>query len=170
MDERGSAVSPPDVVDAFTSATITALQELTQVEVFPDALSSVATESCEPLVSATIRLLRSKAGAMSLTLTAATAARLAGRYLPDGTTLTEEMIDDVAGEFANVIAGQAKTILKGTVYHFNLSTPIVVRGASFAQLPEESQSTLIAVLSCELGLIQLRANLLADASEASAHA
>ena len=31
--------------------------------------------------------------------------------------------DDAAGEFANVIAGQAKTMLKGTVYHFNLSTP-----------------------------------------------
>ena len=56
------------------------------------------------------------------------------RYLPEGTALTDEMIDDVAGEFANVIAGQAKTILKGTPYHFTLSTPVVTRAASLAHI------------------------------------
>jgi CheY-specific phosphatase CheX len=63
------------------------------------------------------------------------ARRLAEGYLPAGTELTEEIINDVAGELANVIAGQAKTILKGTRYHFTLSIPVVSRGAGCRQSP-----------------------------------
>jgi CheY-specific phosphatase CheX len=76
-------------------------------------------------------LLRDPPGTLALVLASDTAANLAARYLPTGTALSSEIIDDVAGEFANVIAGQAKTILKGTPYRFHLSTPEVKRTSAF---------------------------------------
>ena len=131
-----SAVPPPEVVETFTSAAITALQELARVEASPEPVPSWADEATAgPMVSASIRLQRSLPGVMTLFLRAEVAARLAARYLPEGAISTEELIDDVAGEFANVIAGQAKTILKGTPYHFTLTTPVVSRALSFVPLP-----------------------------------
>jgi CheY-specific phosphatase CheX len=115
---------PPEVAEAFTMAAITTLNELAQLEAIPDTAESPIRG---PLVIATISLLRDPPGSMSLILATDTAAALSSRYLPLGTSLTPDMIDDVAGEFANVIAGQAKTMLKGTPYHFNLSTPSVTR-------------------------------------------
>ena len=47
------------------------------------------------------------------------------RFLKMGPAVAADLVADAAGEFANVIAGQAKTILKGTDYHFTLSTPTV---------------------------------------------
>src|SRR5438128_10810943 len=114
---------PPDVSDAFQSAAITALQELTQIEAFPEPTLSAIELPSGDVVLAAIRLLRPVPGTMTLVLTPDTATQLAARYLPEGTQLSNEMIDDVAGEFANVIAGQAKTILKGTPYHFAMTTP-----------------------------------------------
>ncbi len=118
---------PPEVRAAFTSASITALQELAGLEAFADEPSSIAASLPVEVVAASIRLQRPHPGHLALVLSSETASLLATRYLPAGTTLSREIIDDVAGEFANVIAGQAKTILKGTPYHFTLSTPSVVR-------------------------------------------
>jgi CheY-specific phosphatase CheX len=122
------AVPPAEVVDAFQSAALTVLQELTQIEALPEQVSlALGSMPSGEVVLAAIRLLRQRPGTFTLVLTTDTASQLAARYLPEGTQLTEEMIDDVAGEFANVIAGQAKTILKGTLYHFTMSTPVVTR-------------------------------------------
>jgi CheY-specific phosphatase CheX len=55
--------------------------------------------------------------------------------LPDGTELSDEIIHDVVGELANVIAGQAKTMLKGTPYHFALSIPVVSRHQAGSATP-----------------------------------
>jgi CheY-specific phosphatase CheX len=64
---------------------------------------------------------------MTLVLAPKTARRLAESYLPAGAELTDEIIDDVGAELVNVIAGQAKTILKETPYHYTLSIPVVSR-------------------------------------------
>jgi CheY-specific phosphatase CheX len=72
---------------------------------------------------------------MTLLLTEESASELASHYLPKGTALSDEIICDVAGEIANVIAGQAQTILKGTRYHFGLSTPSVAKASSFSRSP-----------------------------------
>ena len=147
-DSRASTVPPPDVVEAFTTAAITTLQELTQIEAFAD-LSPQSEPESDAFVAATVRLMRKVPGTMTLVLTAKAAARLAARYLPEGTTLTEEMIDDVIGEFANVIAGQSKTMLKGTPYHFTLSMPVVDRMANLARSPGDETGTLVAALTFE---------------------
>ena len=143
---------PQEVVDAFTSAAVTALQELVQI----DAMDDPATAPPEgEIVSATMNLVHPNPGVMNLLLSAETAADLASRYLPHGTTLTQELIDDMAGEFANVIAGQAKTMLKGTAYHFTLSAPIVVRAMQLADLPVSPDAKLVTSLAFESGRLQV---------------
>jgi CheY-specific phosphatase CheX len=150
----------PEVAAAFTSATITALQELAQVEAFADASLADPTATFEgAAVWAMIRLPRSDPGSMSLIVSAQTAASLAARYLPVGTVLTEQLIDDVVGEFANVIAGQAKTALKGTPYHFYLSVPVVARGTNAPDVSALNKPNLTVHLTSDLGLILVMADL-----------
>jgi CheY-specific phosphatase CheX len=106
-------------------------------------------------VIATIVLMRDPPGSLSLVLPRETAARLASRYLPPGTAIATELIDDVAGEFANVIAGQAKTMLKGSVYHFFLSTPVVERVAAEEDCTAPNPN-LTARLHSEIGVVVLQ--------------
>ena len=153
------AILPQEVVNAFTAAALTTLQELIQVEAAADPdLQTPFAASPGPFVSATLTLMRSVPGTMSLMLTEETASRLAARYLPEGTVLNQEMVDDVAGEFANVIAGQAKTVLKGSPYHYTISTPVVIRATNINQLNEAAKS-LAMPLQSELGRILLLVNL-----------
>jgi CheY-specific phosphatase CheX len=123
----GEAQAIPEVVDAFTSATVTAFQELAGTEV---ALCEPAVASLSPPpadVNAVIELRRQTPGRLICAFPSAVLEALSRRYLPPGLALTPDILDDTAGEFANVIAGQAKTMLKGTPYHYALSTPIVTR-------------------------------------------
>ena len=151
-----SSEMPPEVVAAFTSAAITALQELVQI----DAVDEPATAPSEgEIVSATMNLVRPIPGVMSLLLSAESAAFLASRYLPRESSLSQELIDDVAGEFANVIAGQAKTMLKGTPYHFTLSTPVVVRAGRLADLLIAPDAKLVTSLAFESGRLLVLVNL-----------
>ena len=130
-----SADLPPEVIEAFSSSAVTALQELAQLEAIPTNSSAIGTTLAGDAVVAVVRLLRSVPGAMTLVLPPVLARRLSEGYLPAGTELTDEIINDVAGELANVIAGQAKTILKGTPYHFSLSIPVVSCRAACEQSP-----------------------------------
>jgi len=149
-DSLATSELPPEVVHAFTAAAMTALQELAQIEAIAE-LPPQSEPAFEDFVAATVRLMRKVPGTMTLVLTANAAAGLAARYLPEGTTRTDEMIDDVVGEFANVIAGQSKTVLKGTPYHFTLSIPVVARVSSFTRIPELTSGVLAATLSFESG-------------------
>lgn len=126
----------PQVIEAFTSAAVSALQELTQVEAVVDEIPALEFFEEHPLIAAKVRLVRALPGTMTLVLSEESGLSLASRYLPSGTELTDEMIDDVAGELANVIAGQSKTILKGTPYHFGLSIPTVRRVQGLSQLAD----------------------------------
>ena len=121
---------PTYVTDAFAWSAVTVLQELAQIEAYPSPNALAASARHEPGIVSVVRLLRSFPGTMTLVLSTESARRFAELYLPPGTPLTDEIVQDVAGEFANVIAGQAKTILKGTAYHFTLSIPVVSQIAS----------------------------------------
>jgi CheY-specific phosphatase CheX len=96
-----------------------------------DPESGLAWSGDSELIIATIRLAREQPGTFSLRLEASTAARLAARYLGAEVELTRELLDDMAGELANVIAGQAKTMLKGTPYHYHLTTPTIIRESAW---------------------------------------
>ena len=51
-------------------------------------------------------------------------------------------VRDCAGELVNVVCGQAKTLLRGTPYHFTLSTPRIADGA-----PDVLNAQIIAFAS-----------------------
>ncbi|WP_425618924.1 chemotaxis protein CheX [Anatilimnocola sp. NA78] len=123
---------PAEVVEAFSAAAVTALREMTQLDALL-APQDTTSELKGELVEAVMQLLRPVSGTFALVMAVDTAERLTERYLPVGTELTKEIVNDVVGEFANVIAGQAKTMLKGTPYHFLLSLPVVSRGAIAAK-------------------------------------
>lgn len=147
---------PAVVIEAFTSAAMITFQELIGVEVhFEQCQLKGEVETNGPIVIAVIHLLRENAGSMLLILSPEVASQLATHYLPVGTALTEEIIDDVAGEFANVIAGQAKTILKGTSSHFHLSTPIVKRVFASEALLGRNSMVLITMRAISLGQIRM---------------
>lgn len=145
---------PAEVIEAFSTAAVTALREMTQFEAL-SVPQDTTSKLDDNLVVAVMRLLRSVPGNFALVMTVDTAERLTKRYLPVGTELTEELVNDVVGEFANVMAGQAKTILKGTPYHFLLSQPVVTRSALAEKLP-----VFVANLQIDTEQVQLYVTLL----------
>lgn len=152
--QKPSVPLPSEVRGAFTTATITALQELAGLEAFAETPSEVLEFPCHEVILASVELRRDNPGRLLIVLSIDTASHLAARYLPQDTPLSDEIVADVIGEFANVIAGQGKSILKGTPYHFSLSIPRVAR----SKRPGEWQnpvSGLIASLSCDLGQLSL---------------
>jgi CheY-specific phosphatase CheX len=124
-EPSANAVLPPEVIEAFTLSAISAVREQMQLEAFPAGASTGAAVLAGDSIVAAMRLQRTIPGTLTLVLPRMTAQQLAEAYLPAGTELTDEIIRDVAGELANVIGGQAKTILKESPYHFALSIPTV---------------------------------------------
>lgn len=146
------STAPAVVMEAFTAAAITALMELTQLEAYPEPGTPTVEGNSGQNVLAIIHLQRETPGTMTLVVPAEVVSQLAARYLPEGTQLTEDLMNDVAGEFANVIAGQAKTMLKGTAHHFSISTPRVTRGADLAGL---MATDIVVQLATEIGRLTL---------------
>lgn len=155
MNELDAPEQESRVIEAFTAAAIMALQELTQLAAIVDELPAVDSVATGNWVVATVRLNRQLPGTMTLLLSNESASTLAARYLPRGTELTAEMINDVAGEFANVIAGQAKTILKGTPYHFALSAPAVTRAPVLSQLAQVVEHSRVGSITFDTGRLLL---------------
>jgi CheY-specific phosphatase CheX len=154
MNER--AILPQEVRAAFESAAATALSELAQIQASPDPTPQFPVVApASAWVTAEIRLQRGVPGTMCLVLSGETAANFAARYLPEGTPLSDDLVNDVIGELANVIAGQAKTILKGTLYHFKLALPTVSRASSIAFPARESPHAFLASLTFESGQVLL---------------
>jgi chemotaxis protein CheX len=121
MSGSGESAEP------FATAVAVALRELAGVEAVPRGSAGVADG---PFVSATLRLTAASGdGGLTLIFPEATASALARRILagvvddPD-----PAMVRDCMGEVANVVAGQAKTLLYGTPDHFTFSPPAVAVG------------------------------------------
>lgn len=108
-----------EIEEAAAAAVQTAFEELCQTPMMP----AEEVAPAEAIV-ATITLKRTPPGVLCLAFAPAALEALARRYLPEEPP-SDELFRDVAGEFANVVAGQLKTSLKGTPFHFDLSTPQV---------------------------------------------
>ena len=118
-----------ELIGPFAEAVAVTLREMAGVEAVVRDAAPAAGPAGFGDVSAVLRLSTGGEGYMVLSLPAATAAALAGRVL--GGVIGEPdaaMVLDCAGELANVIAGQAKTMLVGTPHHFTFSTPRVADG------------------------------------------
>lgn len=150
-DARPATDHPYEVTEAFTQATTIALEELARTFLVSGEPYISSSDQAVGWVNAEITLRRTVEGLLVLAFPRSVLDLLAGRYLIDDPPLTPELIDDAAGEFANVIAGLAKTMLKGTPYHFTLSTPKVGLASTstdceFLVLPFDSDAGQFNVL------------------------
>jgi CheY-specific phosphatase CheX len=136
------------VIDAVTAATVTTFEELCQTSIVPGEPYLSRIIPIVDAVTAEITLRRAVPGRLVLAYPRQVLGVLASRYLP-GEAITPEIADDAAGEFANVIAGQIKTMLHGTPYHFHLSTPHVGVTASSAT---EAPDFLVLTFDCDAGI------------------
>lgn len=137
----------------FVEAVAVALREMAAVESGPrdgDGGAPADVSAVLPVTTA------AGTGYVALHFSEATATELARRTLAlagagsaDAATLR-----DCLGEVVNVIAGQAKTLLVGTPYHFTLSTPRVETGA-----PARTDGALVLAFGSEAGDFTLRASL-----------
>ncbi len=122
-DARTASDAPRHVVESFTAATLTAFAELARTHLVPGEPYFTRIDSSDELVIAQITLRRAMPGQLLAVFPRKVLEVLVSRYMPAGLPMTTEILEDAAGEFANVIAGQSKTMLLGTLYHFALSTP-----------------------------------------------
>lgn len=152
---HSSAVTVPEpIFQAFSSSAETTFRELVQLEttIVPvtlaaaDDLISFCDNEATPtdrdrvLIVAKLELQQLTTGMLNLVATTGTLRRLAQRYLPPESTISEEILEDIAAEFSNVIAGQAKTALKGTAFHFQLSTPSAKMNSNCGEIWQAVQS------------------------------
>ena len=138
----------PPLIEAATVV----LREMAAVEAVPrDGADAPPAD-----LAAVLRVRAETAGRLVLALPAATAEALARRVLgaavgdPDAA-----MIRDCAGELANVIAGQLKTLLHGTRHHFTLATPTVVAGPE-AGPATAGEDLLVVAFESDAGPFVLR--------------
>jgi chemotaxis protein CheX len=115
------------VEEAFRQAVEVALREWGGVEC---GLRGAAWGGVAPFegVAARLPLTGSGPGFLALLLPPAQAAELTARGLRGAAPASGEWCADFIGETANVIAGQAKTLLYGTPAHFTFGTPAVAEG------------------------------------------
>src|SRR5262249_12958799 len=126
---------PPEhkdaLVEPFVSAVCMTLSEMARTETGVRRVGPPALPRAVDDLSAVLMLTSERVRAVVLRFPARTAAVLAGRVFTEVALCPdEETVRDCMGEFVNVVAGQAKTLLFGTPYHFTLSTPTVVSGAA----------------------------------------
>jgi CheY-specific phosphatase CheX len=135
------------VVNAFTEAIGLALREMAGIEVAPRGISTQAfTRPLE--VCAYLKLKSVGEGDLAIVLSKQVAYELASRiFAQSGMEIDEAMLPDCIGEVANVVAGQAKTLLFGTPAHFVLSTPTLMPES----LPHPNDERTIITIASEIG-------------------
>lgn len=133
-----------DLVPTLTDAVWVALRDLAGTEAeLRDARETAESDLCAVLA------VRTAAGDGYFVLSAAepVARELALRVLGDACPDPDAgVVRDCLGEVVNVIAGQAKTLLHGTPFHFTLGTPTVTDGA-----PELAAGSLRLAFAGDLG-------------------
>ncbi len=164
MSEREPGISPAIetndfeiLIEAFVSAARSAFGEMAESELVVRLKSEKAQSSPPADITVRLDLAFRAPGCLLLCFPASTAAALAARMLAGvEATMDEQLIRDCAGEIGNVIAGQAKTILADTPYHFTFSLPKVERGqVAIPQAP----SCLGIDCGSDLGEFAMRLNL-----------
>jgi chemotaxis protein CheX len=130
----GKPVDPEirqQLLEPFIEAARAALAEMATTEVVAEEVGRMQLSRPLGDLAAFLPLQFASEGLMVLNFPQQTAAALAGRMLAGITeTVDEGLIRDCLGEIANVVAGQAKTLLAGTAYQFTFDVPRVVAGTS----------------------------------------
>jgi chemotaxis protein CheX len=140
------------LLEPFISAASLTLTELAQVEPVVRSVYRTALPRTLADISAVLGLTTDPGEVLVLSFPAPTAAALAGRVLAEVTTSPEDdLVRDCMGELANVIAGQAKTLLAETPYQLVLATPSIVSGAGLAVGSPLDIGSLVVVFGSDAG-------------------
>ena len=73
-------------------------------------------------------------------------AQIRQRFLPGQSNPSREEIEDVAGEYANVLAGRAKALFARYELPFDLGTPIILAGTEINVRSRASRPSLVLIL------------------------
>lgn len=111
-------------IGSFAEAVSVALREMAGANAsLTDAVPPIHREGSSAIMAILPVTTSAGRGQLILCFPPATAAALTRRILNDDAD--DGMVRDCLGEVANVVAGQAKTRLVGSPFHFLLSTPSV---------------------------------------------
>jgi chemotaxis protein CheX len=118
------------LLEPFIEAARTALGEMAGTEVVVQAVFQTSTHRAWGDLAAVVGLRSATDATLVLSFPKRTATALAGRILAGVTQeVDENLIRDCVGEIANVVAGQAKTMLAGGPYRFAFAIPQVIADA-----------------------------------------
>jgi chemotaxis protein CheX len=152
----GAQPVSPDVreqlLEPFISGACLTLTELAQTELAVRSVYRMALPRTLGDISAVLGLTAESGEVLVLSFPAQTAAALAGRVLAEVTQAPEDdLVRDCMGELANVIAGQAKTLLAETPYQLLLATPRVLSGPGLEVGSRPDTESLVVVFGSDAG-------------------
>jgi chemotaxis protein CheX len=145
------------LLEPFIEATRAALAEMAATDVVVRGITRADRFQAQGDVLAVVQLASTTDGYLALGFPRRTATGLAERVFAGVLqTVDEELLCDCMGEIANVIAGQAKTLLAATPYQFTFTLPRVTVGYGPDPWPHTGRDWLVAVLGTELGEIAIQ--------------
>jgi len=152
-----SAEAREQLLEPFIAGAILTLSELAQTELAVRSVYRTALPRTLGDISAVLGLTAEGGEVLVLSLPARTAAALAGRVLAEVTQAPDDdLVRDCMGELANVIAGQAKTLLAETPYQLLLDTPRVLSGPGLEVGSRPDIESLVIVFGSEAGDFELQ--------------
>jgi chemotaxis protein CheX len=153
-------VAPQDreeILEPFIAAAGVTLAELAQSEPAVRSVFRVDFPRTFADVSASLALGTAADWVLVLSFPQDTARALAARVLEGAEpSPADDLVRDCMGEVANVIAGQAKTMLAETPYQLVLETPRVVSGAGHEIGARPSAEGLVVIFASEFGEFALQ--------------
>jgi chemotaxis protein CheX len=145
------------LLEPFISAASMTLAELAQTDLAVRTVYRTARPRTLGDLSAVLGLKPGGGELLALSFPAPTAAALAGRILAEVTRAPDdELVRDCMGEVANVIAGQAKTLLAETPYQLILATPSILSGPGLELGSRPGVEALVVVFGSDAGEFALQ--------------
>lgn len=151
------------LAEPFIAAASLTLREMAGIEMFPRDIYRLDHTRSLGDISAVVTLTAALEGPLVLGFRTPLATALATRVLSEVTDAPEEaMIADCLGEIANVVAGQAKTVLAQTPYAFMFAPPNVVCGVGQDLGAGPGVGCLVIAFVSDLGEFTLQLGLKPD--------
>jgi len=116
------------LINPFISATNTALEMMAMVKPERKKVYLKTNNVLIGDISGVMGLSGEVSGSIIVSFTAASACLIVGNMLGQTYTEINDDVKDGIQEIVNLIAGQAKTMLKDTEYHFQVSIPTCISG------------------------------------------
>jgi chemotaxis protein CheX len=151
-----------DLAAHFIEAVTGSIGEMTQVEPIIRDVRQTEFDKSLGDVWALVGSFPKSPDCLLLSVPMKTARAMAERVLADlKQPLDERMVLDCIGEMANVMAGQVKSLLANSPYHFSFTLPKVTLAADSQVLTHLGRSCLRITFDSEIGEFALQ--IIADA-------